>query len=821
MSVCSTRGARFVLMAAFALAIAPAGLYAQDSEQGMVGQDKNAWEAWKSAQRVIERGDLEEAAPLFDTIAAMNISDLRIALMADRTGSTRLEYWAQNENAPLSVKSTVEKILNGRRQRGLAEDGWHLAAVGRFKFADANFKALIESNPDPVALLELARQNPNRHDVLVKLINNTEVGESAVAFLKLLEKGEEALRTDPFEIETHISRLSGSPRMVYNATNRLRDSGEYAVPHLIQALQDPNRSEIHATVIQVLSDLGRGALNPLVQAFGIKDDVTKVILIKAAGDIGYKQSVPYLVELIQDENEAPAVKDAAREALRKLGASEGYNLASLFLELGNLYYDGADSLLPVKALDTANIWYLRDQELRYVAVPRDTFIDIMAMRCAEETLKYAANTDEAIALWLAANTRREAKLGMNVESDQPDPLANKDSTRPENTPRSIYFNRAAGAKYDHMMLARAVKGNDVGVALGAIAALRSTAGEANLIGGEDYKQALVQAMSFPNRQVRFKAAEALALSTPDKDFTGSQNVVPVLGESLKSSSRRAALIAIGDVDLRNKFQALLRAANFETAAGGTLYEATRIGREQAVGAFDVVLLGLDITQPDVTAAIAELRKDFATASVPILLVSGDIGQGNRVARGQRGVEVLDTTVIEIGDVARITEIVSNRINRAAQALGMTGMNENMSLALALRAADAIRAIGLSSSKIFDVSRAEPAMISAIKGDTESLRVRVAGALSMVGTATAQETLAEVAMMPDHAQAERIAQFDALAESARLHGNQLGEREVVSKLIEFTMKESDLVLRAAASKALGALDLPSNKASEIISAQHNG
>ena len=36
-----------------------------------------------------------------------------------------------------------------------------------------------------------------------------------------------------------------------------------------------------------------------------------------------------------------------------------------------------------------------------------------------------------------------------------------------------------------------------------------------------------------------------------------------------------------------------------------------------------------------------------------------------------------------------------------------------------------------------------------------------------------------------------------------------------------MTEKDLILQAAASKALGALDLPSNKASEIIRTQSRG
>ncbi|MBK8270114.1 MAG: hypothetical protein IPK83_18190 [Planctomycetes bacterium] len=108
----------------------------------------------------------------------------------------------------------------------MAEDGLHMAVVGRFNYADANFKALIDSNPDPVALLELVRYNANRQDTLVKLINNTEVGASAKAFLELLVRGEELLRRDPYEIVTNIKKLGGSPRMAYNATNRLKNSGE-------------------------------------------------------------------------------------------------------------------------------------------------------------------------------------------------------------------------------------------------------------------------------------------------------------------------------------------------------------------------------------------------------------------------------------------------------------------------------------------------------------------------------------------------------------------------------------------------------------------
>jgi hypothetical protein len=67
---------------------------------------------------------------------------------------------------------------------------------------------------------------------------------------------------------------------------------------------------------------------------------------------------------------------------------------------------------------------------------------------------------------------------------------------------------------------------------------------------------------------------------------------------------------------------------------------------------------------------------------------------------------------------------------------------------------------------------------------------------------------------------RVAAFGSLAESARRNGTRL-EPALVQRIIEFAMNEKDLLLQAAASKALGALDLPSNKASEIIRTQSRG
>ena len=78
---------RMVLVLGLSLALglaAPA--VAQEMADDMVGQDQKAWVTWSTATRALEREELAEAGKQFEAIAAMNLADLRLALMADRTG---------------------------------------------------------------------------------------------------------------------------------------------------------------------------------------------------------------------------------------------------------------------------------------------------------------------------------------------------------------------------------------------------------------------------------------------------------------------------------------------------------------------------------------------------------------------------------------------------------------------------------------------------------------------------------------------------------------------------------------------------------------
>src|SRR5262249_58704941 len=80
-----------ISLVAAALLVAGAAARAQEITEDMVGQDEKAWQAWSAAMQLLERGKFDDAKKGFDAIADMKLSDLRLALMADRTGTLRFE----------------------------------------------------------------------------------------------------------------------------------------------------------------------------------------------------------------------------------------------------------------------------------------------------------------------------------------------------------------------------------------------------------------------------------------------------------------------------------------------------------------------------------------------------------------------------------------------------------------------------------------------------------------------------------------------------------------------------------------------------------
>ena len=700
----------------------------------------------------------------------------------------------------------------------LFADFLHFVKIGQFQIANKFAEALLKHpEASPVRLLELSEQHPDSLEVLTIILSNSEVGANARRVLDGINEGRQIRRRDPERIKADIAALAGEPQQVLNATQRLQWSGEYAVPWMIAALRDSSRADLHPRIIKALPKLGLRAVNPLVMALRVDSDVIKRVVIEALAQLGYPHALPYLKQVVEDQKIGQNIRQAAVSAIERIGSanvSGTKTAAALFLELANQYYANEGSVRADPREDEANVWYWRKDGVQFERVPREIFDEVMTMRCCEEALRLQPDHAEAQALWLAANFRREAQLGVaDVASEQMDKACEKDATRPKDYPRAIYFARSAGPRFNHMVLGRALKDFDTAVALGAIAALTETAGESSLIGQQDVKQPLVEALTFPDSMVRIRAALALGRALPTTSFAGSQEVVPVLAEALGLTGQRNVVVVDPDASNLNRLLGILREAGLRAVGEGRFDQATKQAREQ-LPTLEGWFLASDLSGPDLRAALAEVRRQPGGKNTPvvILIKPRQMALVEEIAREDQAVG----RVLASQDKTRLLQewqLVNRRVGRV-------DLNADIATGLAMAAAATLRLIAASHSPVYDVGRAETALITGLKHDVQDLRVLCAQALAMVPSATAQQAIAGHALNEATKDDLRIELFAALAESGRHNGNKLGDDQL-NALIQIVMKEKKLPIRTAASAAFGALNVPGNRASEIIRAQYGG
>ena len=283
-----------------------------------VGQNDQVYQAWTKAMEAINKGDYKQANDQLAAVADKNLSPLRLALMADRTGTFRMAQALQDNKLGDVAKSLMQQVEQGRQQRSRAEDGWHYAAIGQFGFAKSNFESLIKSDPDPVAVLELAGYSPHNETILLQLMDREDIGPTAADMLKLLREGRFRLRTDPQQIVANIKKLGENARARANAVEQLKQSGEWAVPFMIDVLMDPGQQVLHTHVLAALDKIGKPAVTPLGVSLAMDNNAVKIFVIRSLGKIGYPHAVPYLKQLAENKETPEQVRSEAVAAIAQI-----------------------------------------------------------------------------------------------------------------------------------------------------------------------------------------------------------------------------------------------------------------------------------------------------------------------------------------------------------------------------------------------------------------------------------------------------------------------------------------------------------------------
>lgn len=698
----------------------------------------------------------------------------------------------------------------------------HFAGIGRFDLAQSHAESLLQQpalNPlsDEAAnlMVKLTEEYENSIDTLLILINNSTIGETAAKVMDVVKAAHRHKRMDVVQINENIRLLAGTPTQRAVGIERLIDSGEYAVPHMLTVLADPREADLHPFVTRALPQLGKQAINALTAALSMQNDVVRRSAAEALGRIGYPQALPFLKRLASDAKANEALRQTADAAVAAIVVADPKvkeaPASAMFADLAERYYAEEDSLQADPREPRANVWFATEDSVRPVDVPREIFTMVMCMRCSRASLELQKDQPGVPALWLAANFRREARLGLDVQSIEAAQV--DDPTRPADYPRSIYFARNAGPRYCQLVLGRALKDVDRPVALGAIAALAVTSGPATMVEGTT--PGLAEAVHFPDLLVRIKAALALGHAMPREPFSGAEEVVPVLGSALALTGQRAYLVIDPDTATAERLRADLGKTGGQVLVAPAVNDALSLAGK-VVNQVDAIFMASDVANPSATEALGVLARSERLALVPLVLYVKEGGMliANRVAE-------LDPRVARVLVVAdgspSLAELLLQKKDAVAAKFSHREITAEEGLTLALDAAAVLEQMARMPSCVFDPRAAEPALVAALAHPSEELRIASARALGVLDSAAAQVAVARVALAENQNKVLRMAAFSSLAESARRFGARL-DPHMTRQLIKQALSAADLELRTGASEALGAMNLPGDLAVETLLAQ---
>lgn len=593
---------------------------------------------------------------------------------------------------------------------------------------------------------------------------------------------------NPEQIRADIQALSGEVGGTtgeYLAIQRLKATGQFAAPYFLEVLQDPSQKRLHARAINAMIEVGNELTYPLSVALPNLDPVTQEYVARVLGDIGYPEALPYL-KLVTTSDVGSSVKAACLAAFSQIADSSGVDgtgtAAELFVKVGEIKYSVGTRNGELLGMDLANqtgiVWnYRSDGGLIPVAVAQRVYADSLAMQNAASALMIEPDMAEAVTLHLASNLRRENRLA--GEADPGYQLPN---------PSSFYL-LVSGAPQQKAVLQRGLTDNDPALALDGIEAMADTVGNNVLLGSEDSRAPVIDALFFSDRRVRYTAALTLASAEPDEAFGGSTSVVPVLGQAVRQSDTlNAMVVAAEGADALNAAM-----ENVDFASVGD------INLDRAATKAAAVMPGVDLIVytgdfANFEALYASAKADGTLGISPILALV-DTGVAASIKQNYPGVQ----TAAPLGEGDEELDRLEKLANETIATYGGEPITEDEAEDYATQALALLDTIAGHES-IYNASDVEPILIEALDDDRSAVAIGAGGVLAQIDSAEAQQGLAAAGI--NRVGDVQIAMLNALADSAKAYGNKL-DRQATDALIAL-VKSSTGETALAAARALGAL-----------------
>lgn len=728
------------------------------------------------------------------------LGDALLAQEDDATGDDTPAAAAQPAQGAMGLPTeTVPAELQKNFQEMV-----HYYRIARLDLANDFAALVLAANPEPTQLLMLVEHK----DVGIALIDtmvaadSPELSASARQLMTITLAGVDIKKKDGGRIQAQLVRLGKNQRAYELALRELKYSGEYVVPYAVGFLADDSRATLHDDIKRALIAIDRPVVYPLIIALETADEPVRLVVIELLSKLGYKMAVPALKALVEQDGVSDPVKKAASDAIVAVAGADKLNISArqLYYDLAeSLYYDKVTVVRDPKR-PTTDVWgWVPGSGVDYRAAPTKAVNEILAAHAAERGLRAAPMSPELVALWLSIRAQMKVDL-LTSGADAKNPWD------PATIPTVEFFLRSAGQQYLFDVLDRALTDDRVMVARQAIWALEDVASEGYLAASAlERGSPLVRALSYPDRMVRFDAAFAIVAVEPKKSFIGADRVVPVLAEAVNLETGPGVLIIDADQNNLNRLKGEFRKAGWNVGDATNGNEG--VSRARAMSRIDGVLLAANVEKVGYVEVVQLLRTKFATAMVPILILSGDAEPVlfSHLKQNQKYIDQVGANATMAAMVARI---------RALQAeAGSVAVAPDASKQISLRASQALAFVATADLS-FEAEAAREALMAAAAGKNEDLAVSAIDALVQMPDQETQQHLAGIALAKGASKRIQIVALNAIAQMARHIGNKL-QTGSVTAMMKRIGTETDNEIRDAIGRAIGALDLEPELASQFI------
>ncbi|KAA0216743.1 MAG: hypothetical protein EDM82_03330 [Cyanobacteria bacterium CYA] len=674
----------------------------------------------------------------------------------------------------------------------LLEDFEHFMLIANYELASDVGATLMNRGLSPVEFVQLVEESRNlrRYEqALARAMNVADLEDLAALMDRTYRQGKLDRARDPAEITRNIQLLKGTLRQQQIAHDRLVAAGEYALPQLLDSALQRQDPELRARVVGVMRDLGRQSIIPLVTALPVLDPGRQEIIVDILGQIPYRTSLPFLVELY-NRTDSPSLRSAIARAVQRREGEVTAQPADLFFALAEGYYDERVELTSFADEDFQLLWKY-DPGLGLVMVPvvSEVFHEAMAMDMAERSLRHDASDRGTLALWLSANFSREI--------DSPPEYQNP--AYPDDRRSAMYYAVGAGPMVSQLVLARALATSDTPLARLAIESIEETAGSDSLISLGDSAQSsspLLDALRYPDRRVRYEAALALGTSQPGSSFEGAARVVPTLASAVRDASARNAIVLTGsDREEYDRLHTLLTGLGFKVlppADNGLSDIAGPIAESPAI---DVVITSTGGAQT--AQLITAIRADEKLAVTPVLALVSTTDE-EPLRRQYMRDRLVETRKNSLPD-----DMLTNAVEQVILAGSGGLITPAEATSYATRSLAVLRDLAVSGNRVLPVGDATGSLIASLGETSGPTRLQIAGVLAHIDRTDAQSALMDAAVRA--AGDEQLALLTQVASSAKRYGNKLAERQI-RRLIELSGSD-DQSLATTAAAVMGALELP--------------